>query len=360
MNDYVFGKFLYELRTEKGLSQAELGELMGVSNKAVSKWEMGVAKPRPAMLLSLAAFFGVTVEELLAGKRAQSRDESGEITEAITVQMREYRRAKRNVKVSAILAALSPIAFIIVIIIADTTGTIDAGWTMSVGMGVLFLGILSFIMTWVFLAVAQRQKRIIYVCYPQRHDELRTLFTGSKHRFRMKEQTENTEEASDKDVEKYLRCRFGTEICSFCVAYSYTIFAVMLCLSGIGSIIVPLVGMLCLLVVVVSYAVQLGLFIRMRHFSHREELSALTTPWKYMTRGEKIGWGILFSIWVACIVSCTGISVALGTYYLIFAFVDMGIGLAVLSALFVLSCINRWRRIKNLREKLDKSVDIES
>ncbi len=83
MNDYNFGNFIYQLRTEKGLSQSQLGDMMGVSNKAVSKWEMGVSKPRPDMLIMLASFFGVTVEELLAGKRNEQA-ESQKTTNVMT------------------------------------------------------------------------------------------------------------------------------------------------------------------------------------------------------------------------------------------------------------------------------------
>lgn len=39
MKDYSFGNFLSELRERSGLSQYQLGSLVGVSNKAVSKWE---------------------------------------------------------------------------------------------------------------------------------------------------------------------------------------------------------------------------------------------------------------------------------------------------------------------------------
>ncbi len=68
MNDYKFGNFLYEKRTAKGLSQAELGAMLGVSNKAVSKWESGVAKPQTAKLVRLAEILDVSVEELLSGQ----------------------------------------------------------------------------------------------------------------------------------------------------------------------------------------------------------------------------------------------------------------------------------------------------
>lgn len=65
-----FGEFLYQLRKEKGMTQAELADALGVTNKAVSKWETGEAMPETALLKPLARIFGVTVDELLDGKRA--------------------------------------------------------------------------------------------------------------------------------------------------------------------------------------------------------------------------------------------------------------------------------------------------
>ena len=64
-----FGDFLYSLRKEKGMTQAELAQALGVTNKAVSKWETGEAMPETAQLLPISRIFGVTVDELLAGKR---------------------------------------------------------------------------------------------------------------------------------------------------------------------------------------------------------------------------------------------------------------------------------------------------
>ena len=43
MNSDSFGLFLYELRKRRGLSQKRLGEMLGLSGKAVSKWECGVS-----------------------------------------------------------------------------------------------------------------------------------------------------------------------------------------------------------------------------------------------------------------------------------------------------------------------------
>lgn len=45
MNDFRFGKYIYGLQTKAKLSQAELANKLIVTNKAVSKWETGKAKP---------------------------------------------------------------------------------------------------------------------------------------------------------------------------------------------------------------------------------------------------------------------------------------------------------------------------
>lgn len=68
MRDYSFGNFLHELRVRRGLSQFQLGMLVGVSNKAVSKWENGSAKPQSRILYKLSEVLGITVDELLACK----------------------------------------------------------------------------------------------------------------------------------------------------------------------------------------------------------------------------------------------------------------------------------------------------
>ena len=65
MNDYSFGERIYKLRNKFKLSQSELGDMLGVSNKAVSKWETGASKPGINTINKLAAIFRVSVEELL-------------------------------------------------------------------------------------------------------------------------------------------------------------------------------------------------------------------------------------------------------------------------------------------------------
>jgi len=64
----TLGKRIAEYRKEKGLTQEELAEKLGVSAQAVSKWENDNSCPDIMMLPKLAEIFGITTDELLVGK----------------------------------------------------------------------------------------------------------------------------------------------------------------------------------------------------------------------------------------------------------------------------------------------------
>ena len=62
------GDNIARLRKEKGWTQAELGEKLGVSNQAVSKWESGMTSPDLMLLPTLADTFGIYIDELFSRK----------------------------------------------------------------------------------------------------------------------------------------------------------------------------------------------------------------------------------------------------------------------------------------------------
>lgn len=61
------GKFILEQRKEKGLTQKELADAMGLSDRTISKWERGAGCPDVSLLRELAEFFGVSIKNLLQG-----------------------------------------------------------------------------------------------------------------------------------------------------------------------------------------------------------------------------------------------------------------------------------------------------
>lgn len=72
MNIIAMGRFLKELRKERRLTQEELGKMIGVTNKSISKWENGNYIPPIDILLLLSELYGVSINEILVGKRAES------------------------------------------------------------------------------------------------------------------------------------------------------------------------------------------------------------------------------------------------------------------------------------------------
>ena len=67
MDTYVTGAAIKSLRESRGLTQSALAERIGVSNKAVSKWETGKGLPDLSLLQPLAQALGVSVTELMNG-----------------------------------------------------------------------------------------------------------------------------------------------------------------------------------------------------------------------------------------------------------------------------------------------------
>ena len=63
------GKFIARIREERNLTQSELAQKLGVSNKAISKWECGRGLPEIGMLIPLSEELGISIKELLLGER---------------------------------------------------------------------------------------------------------------------------------------------------------------------------------------------------------------------------------------------------------------------------------------------------
>lgn len=74
MKKETFGNMVAVLRKEKGMTQLELAEKMGVTDKAVSKWERDLSFPDVSSIPKLAEILGVSVDELMQNK-AESKEE---------------------------------------------------------------------------------------------------------------------------------------------------------------------------------------------------------------------------------------------------------------------------------------------
>ena len=78
MKNQSFGSMIQEMRKEAGMTQAELAERMGVTDKAVSKWERDISFPDINTIPKLAEIFNVSVDELMQVKTNAKKNTLGE------------------------------------------------------------------------------------------------------------------------------------------------------------------------------------------------------------------------------------------------------------------------------------------
>ncbi len=86
VNNEKFAEFILELRKEKALTQKQLAEQIGISDKAVSKWERGLSLPDITLLIPLSEVLGVTTTELLSGRRLEDNVISIEEAENLVIE----------------------------------------------------------------------------------------------------------------------------------------------------------------------------------------------------------------------------------------------------------------------------------
>ena len=95
----TLGTMIAELRKQHGMTQMELAEKMGVTDKAVSKWERGESVPDVLILMQLAELFGTTVNDLVCDPNELPKNSDSRLEKAMT-QVSEKalkRKANKNV-----------------------------------------------------------------------------------------------------------------------------------------------------------------------------------------------------------------------------------------------------------------------
>lgn len=88
MEKKTFGTIVAELRKAKGMTQADLAQKMGITDKAVSKWERDLSYPDIASIPRLAEILGVSVDELMSAEKAGSNKKLSDMEDIISLILR--------------------------------------------------------------------------------------------------------------------------------------------------------------------------------------------------------------------------------------------------------------------------------
>lgn len=106
MNQEKIGQFIADTRKQSGLTQKELAERMGISEKTISKWECGNGIPDITYLESLCEALNINVNELLSGNRLSDTDYSAKAEENIMSLMKENKLNLKNNKLQIIVGII--------------------------------------------------------------------------------------------------------------------------------------------------------------------------------------------------------------------------------------------------------------
>ena len=97
MNQLTIGKFIAERRKHKNLTQAQLAEKLGITDKAISKWERGIAMPDTSIMLELCNILGISVNELLSGEKINMENNNQQNEQLLLDMTKELERKNKTI-----------------------------------------------------------------------------------------------------------------------------------------------------------------------------------------------------------------------------------------------------------------------
>ncbi len=121
MNQEKIGKFIAKIRKEKNLTQQELAEKLGVSDRTIGNWENGRNMPDLSLFKPLCNELGITINELISGERLSKQQYQDKLEENI-INTIDYssEKIKKVKKYKILLITLTIIVTISSIILLDT------------------------------------------------------------------------------------------------------------------------------------------------------------------------------------------------------------------------------------------------
>lgn len=97
MDQIRIGKFIAECRKQKNLTQVQLAEKLSVTDKAVSKWERGIAMPDTSIMLELCDILSISVNELLSGEKIDMENNSQKNEQLLIEMTKELEKKNKTI-----------------------------------------------------------------------------------------------------------------------------------------------------------------------------------------------------------------------------------------------------------------------
>lgn len=118
MDQIKIGGFIAKERKQKKLTQQQLADILGISNKTVSKWECGNGLPEISLLLPLCTELEISVNELLSGERLKDEEYRQKAEENMMNLMQEREENKKKLWLTVAVGVIATISFLTIILVA--------------------------------------------------------------------------------------------------------------------------------------------------------------------------------------------------------------------------------------------------
>ena len=129
MNENKIGSFIQLCRKEKGMTQKDLADLIGVSDKTISKWENGNSVPDTEILTSLCQSLDISVNELLSGEKLPVETYPQRAEENMMNLLKENEDNRKNSTIQLVVGiALGILTFILLLGITGDSGLHALVW----------------------------------------------------------------------------------------------------------------------------------------------------------------------------------------------------------------------------------------
>ena len=149
MDQIKIGKFITEKRKEQGLTQNQLAEKLGITDRAVSKWERGKSLPDASIMIDLCSILKITVNDLLCGE-VITMENYDEKTEKNLIEMVKQKEEsdKRLLKFEIVMMTISSLFLAAMLAIGVVFMTMDKPiWIFFVLVGI---GLIQFVIAAMF------------------------------------------------------------------------------------------------------------------------------------------------------------------------------------------------------------------
>lgn len=97
MDQIKIGKFIAECRKKVGLTQMQLSEKLGITDKAISKWERGITMPDTSIMLELCDILGISVNELLNGEKIDMENNEEKNEQLLLEMAKELEKKNKTI-----------------------------------------------------------------------------------------------------------------------------------------------------------------------------------------------------------------------------------------------------------------------